>query len=162
MAANVLVTPTRVMREIGRRLVNIMKFGNNANRSYNDEFFANGAKQGYKVNARLPQRYQVSKGQALNISAVSDAIVPIELTDQAHIGLEFSSASLTLEIDDYKKRYIDPAVDALVNQVDYDGLTRMYQAVAMCVGTPGTIPQTTSANQTYLNATVKLANAAVP
>ncbi len=31
--ANTLVTPTRVMKEIGRRLVNTMRFANNVMRS---------------------------------------------------------------------------------------------------------------------------------
>lgn len=165
--ANVLVTPTWVMKEIGRRLVNNLKFANNVNRSYSDEYVVQGAKVGYTVNARLPQRYRVSKGQALNISNVIDAVVPITLTDQAHIGIEFGTASLTMEVNSYKDRYIAPAVDSLVNAVDFDGLQRMYQSVFMSVGAPGTIPGSsgtnpTAANIVYLGAGVKLSNAAVP
>ena len=107
----------------------------------------------------MPQRYLVSKGQALVIQPVTDQIVPITLTDQAHVGIEFSMASLAMEVQDYSKRYIKPAVSALINQIDYDGLQRMYQAVAHTVGTPGVIPIT---NDIYLAAGVKLENAAVP
>lgn len=156
---NTLVTPTRVTREIARRLVNRLRFGSHVNRSYDDQFAKTGAKVGYTVNARLPQRYVVNKGQALVIQPVNDQLVPITLTDQANIGIEFSMASLQMEVDDYGKRYIDPAVDALVNQVDFDGMQRMYQAVANTVGTPGTVPAT---NMVYLDAGVKLANGAVP
>lgn len=156
---NLLVTPARVTREIARMLVNNLKFGANVNRSYDDQFARTGAKVGYTVNARLPQRYLVNKGQALVIQPVNDQVVPITLTDQANIGIEFSMASLAMEIDDYRERYIRPAVEALINQIDYDGLQRMYQAVANTVGTPGTVPAT---NQVYLDAGVKLENAAVP
>lgn len=167
--ANTLVTPTRVMREVGRRLINNLKFGSNVNRSYSSEFSAGGAKQGYTVNARLPQRYVVSKGAALVPQGVQDLIVPITLTDQANVGLTFNSQSLTMEVEDYKKRYIDPAVDALVSQVDFDGLQRMYQAVWNCTwygttintpGAAGTLPG--DCNIVYLNAGVKLSNAGVP
>ena len=155
------------MKEIGRRLVNNLKFANNVQRSYDDQYVVSGAKVGYTVNARLPQRYQVNKGQALQITPVTDSVVPITLTDQANIGIEFSTASLTMEVQNYKERYIAPAVDSLVNAVDYDGLSRMYQSVYWNVGTPGTIPGSSgthpgAANLVYLGAGVKLSNAAAP
>ncbi|MBA3578939.1 MAG: hypothetical protein H0W42_03040 [Gemmatimonadaceae bacterium] len=151
----------RIMRGVGELFLNSMKFANNVNRSYSDEFAKEGGKVGYTVNARLPQRYRVNKGQALVISPVNDNIVPITITDQAHIGLEFSMASLTLEIEDYKKRYIAPAVEALVNQLDFDGLQRMYQEVWNTVGTPGVVPGSTgtlpqAAMAPYLAANTKL------
>lgn len=162
LVANLLVTPTLVMKEIGRRLVNNMKFANNVQRSYDSQYEKGGAKQGYTVNARLPQRYRVNKGQALNPQPVIDSIVPITLTDQANVGLEFSMASLTMEVDNYREKAIAPAVDALVNSVDFDGLSRMYLGTFAFVGTPGTVPATTLANPIYLDAGVKLDNASVP
>ena len=164
MAGNSFVTPVKVMREVGRRLVNNLKFGNNVNRSYNDEFKSEGAKVGYTVNARLPQKYRVNKGQALVTQGVTDQVVPITITDQANVGLEFSMASLKLEIDDYKKRYVDPAVDVLINTYDFDGLSRMYKEVPNFVGTPGTVPNGTAqvVNKVYLDAGVKLTNLSIP
>lgn len=165
--ANTLVTPEWVMKQVGRRLVNNLKFANNVNRSYDGQYVQAGAKVGYTVNARLPQRYTVNKGQALNIQSVTDTIVPITLTDQANVGIEFSTQSLTMEVDDYQKRYVAPAVDALVNVMDYDGLSRMYKKAFYTVGTPGVVPGSTgtlpqAANNVYLGAGVKLSNAAVP
>lgn len=167
MAANTLVTPTWVMKQIGVRLVNNMRFASNVDRSYSDEFKQSGAKVGYTVNARLPQRYRVNKGQALNPQPVQDQIVPITLTDQANIGIEFSMASLTMEVDDYRTRYIDPAVDALINQVDFDGLSRCYKKTYMYAGTPGVVPGSTgtlpgAANLPYMQAGVKLSKGGVP
>lgn len=160
--ANAVVTPSWVMKEIGRRLVNNVKFAGNVQRSYDDQYVKSGAKVGFTVSARLPQRYKVNKGQALNPQPVIDNIVPITLTDQANIGIEFSTASLTMEVDNYKEKCIAPAVDALVNAVDYDGLSRMYSTIAQAVGTPGAPPSGTTANITYLRAGAKLDNAAVP
>ncbi len=154
------------MRSVGELFLNSMKFANNVNRSYSDEFANEGGKIGWTVNARLPQRYRVNKGQALVMQPVNDNIVPITITDQAHIGLEFSMASLKLEIEDYKKRYIAPAVEALVNQLDFDGLQRMYQEVWNYAGTPGVTPGTTGtardAMLPYLAANTKLTAQGVP
>lgn len=167
MAANSLVNPTWVMKQIGLRLVNSMRFSANVDRSYSDEFKQSGAKVGYTVKARLPQRYTVNKGQALNPQPVTDQVVDISLTDQANIGLEFSMASLTMEVDDYRTRYLEPAVDALCNQCDADGLSRMYKKTYMTVGTPAVTPGSTGTlpkdcNMVYLQAGVKLSKGAVP
>lgn len=162
IVTNSLVTPSWVMKEIARRLVNNWKFANNVMRSYDDQFIKSGAKMGFTVNARLPQRYQVNKGTALNPVPVVDSIVPITLTDQANVGIEFTTASLTMEVDNYREKCIAPAVDTLINAVDFDGLSRMYKETAKCVGTPGVVPATTNANPIYLSAGTKLDNAAVP
>ena len=165
--ANQLVTPTWVMKEVTRLLVNNLKFSATVNRDYSSEFVQGGAKVGLTVNARLPQRYQVSKGQAINIQPVTDNIVPISITDQANVGLEFSMESLKMQVDNYRRRYVTPAVEALANTCDFDGISRMYQQTFRTVGTPqvvpgssGTLPQ--AANAVYLAAGTRLDDGAVP
>ncbi len=167
MAANTLITPTWVMKEVGRRLVNTWRFANNVNRSYDDQYKQAGAKMGDTVKARLPQRYKVNSGQAANPQAVDDKTVDIVLTDQKNVSIEFSSMSQTLEVDDYRERYIEPAVDALVNDVDAAGLSRCYLDTFWTVGTPGVIPGTSgtfpqTGNRVYMGAVTKLADGAVP
>ncbi len=158
-AVNTLVTPSWVIKKVTQRLTNALRFTANVNRGYDDQYVVAGAKVGYTVNARLPQRYQTNKGAGLSPVGVSEEVVPITLTDQANIGIEFSSASLKMEVDNYSERYIDPAVEAIANTVDYDGLSRMYKKTFRTVGTPAAVP---SANSTYLDATVKLSEGAVP
>lgn len=159
MVSNTLVTPSWVIKKVTQRLTNALRFTSNVNRGYDDQYTVAGAKIGYTVNARLPQRYQTNKGAGLSPVGVSEDIVPITLTDQANIGIEFSSASLKMEVDNYTERYIDPAVEAIANTVDYDGLSRMYKKTFRTVGTPGTVPAT---NDVYLGARVKLVEGAVP
>jgi len=156
---NEIVTPSWVMKEIGRRLVNNLKFAANVMRSYDGQYVQSGAKQGFTVNARLPQRFKVNKGQALNPQPVVDRVVPITLSDQANVGIEFSTASLTMEVDSYREKCIAPAIDTLANAVDSDGLVRSYKDIYWTVGVPGTNP---ASNSIYLDAGVKLDNASVP
>ncbi len=165
--ANQLVNPTWVMLETMRRLVNNMRFGNNVDRSYDGQYKVAGAKVGDTVKARLPQRYLLTRGAQLQRQNVTDQTVDIKITDQNHVGLDFSSWHLTLNVDQYKPRYLDPATDTIVNGFDYDGMSRMAAETFMTVGTPGVIPGSTgtlpqAATQTYLEATTKLHNAAVP
>lgn len=164
---NTLVTPVKVARRVTERLYNKLKFGHDGvDRQYSSEFANTGAKIGAKTNVRLPQRYQVSKGEAMSATPVTDQIVPIEVTDQANIGLSFSMADLTLNVDDYTQRYVDPAVDALCNQFDLDGMTRMAKETPAYYGTPGVIPGSTgtlpmAANMVYLLAGAKLTDLGV-
>lgn len=164
---NTFVTTDLVMKEVGRTLTNTLKFSANVQRSYDGQYRMGGAKVGWTVNARLPQRYVVNRGAALNPQATTDNVVPISLTDQTNIGIEFGMASLKLEIDDYTNRYVEPAVETLANDCDFAGLSRMYKGTYYTVGTPavvpgssGTLPQ--AANDVYLLAGTKLTEVAVP
>jgi hypothetical protein len=139
--------------------INNLKFANNIDRQYDDDYVQAGAKVGATINLRLPQRFQTTKGQAFQQQSITDAIVPVTLTDQANVGISFSSFSMTVEVDDYTERYIEPAAVQLANTIDFDGLTRISQAVSNSVGSPGTDP---TANTTYLAANTLLSNFAAP
>lgn len=165
--ANKFVTPTWVIREITRTLANSLKFAANVNRDYDGQYVKAGAKVGDTVKARLPQQYRAYKGAALQIQSSADRTVDITLTDQAHVGLSFSMQSLTLQVEDYKKRYLDRAVAALANCVDSDGCSRMYKKTYQYSGYPGTVPGSTGTlpvdcNKVYLTAGAIMTDMAVP
>jgi len=157
--ANTFVTPTWTTKEVARRFLNNLKFANHVTRDYDDQYMQAGAKVGYTVNARLPQRFQVSEGQAMQLQPLQDATVPISLTHQKHIAFGYSTADATMLVQAVRERYVNPAADALANIVDFDGLATAYKEVANAVGTPGTTP---SANLTYLQAVAKLAKMGAP
>jgi hypothetical protein len=156
--ANTLLTIGMVTKETLRVLVNNLTFTKHVNREYSSEFAVTGAKIGSIVNVRKPVRPLVYKGQALQIQDATESQVPVALTDQAQVGMEFSSQNLTLDIDEYSDRFIAPAAAAIANQIDYDGLAT-YNQVANAVGTPGTTP---NALLTYNLAATALDNEAAP
>lgn len=162
--ANTFATPAWVMRKTARRLVNNAVFASNVNRSYDDEYKQKGVKMGDTITARLPQRYELTIGAVMNPTPLTDQTVSLTITDQSNIGFEYGSWAATLYVDDYMERYGNPAVDLLVNNIDYTGLARCYKEVATTVGTPGVVPGSTgtlpqAANQVYLDAHTKLAEA---
>ena len=157
--ANTFVTPTWVLKEVARLLVPNLKFAANVERSYDDRFQQGGAKVGYTIYARLPQRFRVTSGQAFQAQAINDATVPVSITDQLNVGTSFSTAESTMIVEDVRKRYVMPAAEALAADIDSKGLTRMYPYVYQQVGTPGTTPAT---NLLFLQAGVKLTDSNVP
>jgi hypothetical protein len=158
LASNAFLTISMITKEALRILENNLAFTKRVNRQYDDKFAVEGAKIGYVVNARKPVRYIVTTGQALNIQDSTETQVPVTLTTQDHVDFQFSSADLALSVDDFKTRFLQPAVSALANKIDASGLS-LYTQVANQVGTPGTVPNTLLV---YLLAGVALDNNAAP
>jgi hypothetical protein len=156
--ANQLLTISMITREMLRVLVNNLVFADKIDRQYDDQFAKTGAKIGNTLNIRKPARFVRTDGQGLQLQDVTETTVPLVLTTQGQRAFTFTSQDLTLSIDDYSKRFINPAVASLANQVDYDGL-QLYKQVWNLVGSPGTVP---NAVLTYLTAGVYLDNNATP
>jgi hypothetical protein len=159
MATNAFITQSWVVKDVSRIAINKLRFGANVDRAYSSDFKAGGAKVGSQFSLRLPQRFATTKGQAFQQQGISDQVVPMVITDQANIGISWSTFDSTFSIEEVRKRYIRPASAQLANTIDYDGLSRMSPLVYHAVGTPGTTP---TSIQTYLDAVTKLRNVAVP
>jgi hypothetical protein len=156
--ANQLLTISMITREALRVLVNNLVFTNLVERQYDDQFGKAGAKIGNVLNIRKPPRFTRTDGQGLQLQDVTETSVPLVLTTQGQRSFTFSSQDLALNIDDFSKRFVKPAVASLANQVDYDGL-QQYVNVWNSVGVPGTTP---NALLTYLQAQQKLNENAAP
>lgn len=159
MASNTLATPTWTTKEVARYFVNDLVFLNNVNRTYDDQYVVAGAKVGNTVNARLPQRFTVTDGQALQLQALFDQTVPITLTNQKNVAFGYSSQEATTELDAIRQRYAQPAAEALANAAENLAFQAVYRDVYSMVGTLGTTP---SATLTYLQAGTKLTDLGVP
>lgn len=157
--ANTLATPTWVLKETSLGFLNEITFIRNVDRSYDDKYIVDGAKVGYTVSVRLPQRFVATDGQALQLQNLFDQTVPITLTNQKNVAFGWSSAQQTAELDMIRERYVQPAAETLANAADVLAYNQVYRDVYSTVGTPGTTPSTT---QTYINAGVKLSDLATP
>lgn len=149
---NSLLTISMITKESLRILKNELAFTKGVNRQYDSQFANSGAKIGSVINIRKPVRYTVTDGPALNIQDVTDQSVALTLNQQKHVGFQFSSKDMTLSIDEFGARYIKPAIVALANKIDYDGL-QQFKNVANLVGAAGTVPNTALV---YLQAGQKL------
>lgn len=157
--ANTLATPTWVTKDVALNFTNDLTFLANVDRTYDDQYIVNGAKVGNTVLARLPQRFQPTDGQALQIQALYDQTVPITLTNQKNVATSYSSAQATTELDDIRKRYTQPGGEALANAGEVLAFAAVTRDIYNAVGTLGTTP---SATLTYLQAGTKLTDGATP
>ncbi len=157
--ANTFATSSLVTKEIARGFTNEVKFLANVNRTYDDQYKQFGTKVGATVNARMPQRLVASDGQALQLQNLTDQTVPITLTNQKQVAFGWSSAQATTDLEDIRKRYIQPGAETLANAADVLAFNAVYRDIYQAVGTPGTTP---SAALTYLQAGVKLTDQSAP
>lgn len=139
--SHTLLNISMITKESLMELKNQLGFSSGVNRQYDDQFANKGAKIGSTINIRKPVRFEVTSGATLNVQNIADQSVALVLDSQKHVGFQFSSKDLTLNIDEFRNRYIKPAITALANKIDYDGL-QQYKYVWNSVGTPGTAPTT--------------------
>lgn len=156
---NTIATPTWTLKETSRLYVNDLTFLANVNRTYDDAYEVAGAKVGNTVNARLPQRFTATDGQAYQPQAIFDQTVPITLTNQKNVAFGYSSQQGTTELDSIRSRYCQPGAEALANASEVLAFLAVYRDIYSSVGTPGTTP---SATLTYLQAGTKLTDLSTP
>ncbi|MGE5621430.1 MAG: P22 phage major capsid protein family protein [Candidatus Bathyarchaeota archaeon] len=138
--SNTILTPSMITKDALIVIENNLTFTRQVNRDYSDEFAVAGAKIGNTVNVRRPARYVGTTGPALNVEAHNETSMPVTLTTQFHVDVQFSSQDLTLSLDDFTERVSGPAVATIANKIDRDGIVMGYQNTANAVGTAGTIP----------------------
>lgn len=127
--ANTILTPTAVTREALRILHQKLNFVGNINRQYDDSFANSGAKIGDSLKIRLPNEYTVRTGRTIDVQDTTETSVTLQVATQKGVDMSFSSAELTMDLDDFSKRILDPAMSVLAANIENDALS-MYQDVA--------------------------------
>jgi hypothetical protein len=127
--SNTFLTPSMITREALRVLHAKVNFIGSINRQYDSSFAQEGAKIGGTLRIRKPPRYIVSDGANLQVQDYVDEQVPLTISTQKHVGLQFTTADMTLSLDDFSARVIVPAVSVLATVIEADVLTNVYKDV---------------------------------
>jgi hypothetical protein len=138
--ANNLLTISKITNEALMVLENELTFTSEVDRNYDDQFAVVGAKIGATVNVRKPGRFIGTTGPALNVEDFNETSVPVTLSTQFHVDTQFTTQDLALSLDMFSDRVLKPAVAAIANKMDRDGLVMAKNATANIVGTAGTPP----------------------
>jgi hypothetical protein len=125
---NTILTPTAVTREALRILHQKLNFVGNITRQYDDSFAKSGAKIGDSLRIRLPNQYTVRTGANLSAQDTTESSVTLQVATQRGVDMTFSSTELTLSLDDFAKRILEPAMSVLAANIESDALS-MYRDV---------------------------------
>ena len=139
--ANSLLTIDMITRKALEILENNLVLTRNVNRQYDDSFAVEGAKIGSTLRIRLPDRALVTDGAALQVQDDNEQFTTLTVSSQKHIGVNFTSAELTMQLDDFAERVLKPRISQLASSIDAD-VANAYKSIFQSVGTPGTVPAT--------------------
>ena len=135
--ANSFLTPTMITREALRILHQKLNFVGSINKAYDDSFAQAGARIGSSLRIRLPNQYTVRTGATLSAQDTTESSVTLNVSTQKGVDINFTSADLTMQLDDFSQRIIRPAMAVLASAIESDVLTTVVPSVWNAVGTPG-------------------------
>jgi hypothetical protein len=139
--SNTILTIDMITRKSLEILENNLVLTRNVNRQYDDSFAVEGAKIGSTLRIRLPDRALVTDGAALQVQDDNEQFTTLTVASQKHIGVNFTSAELTMQLDDFAERVLKPRISQLASSIDAD-VANAYKSIGNTVGTPGTTPST--------------------
>ena len=138
---NSLLTIDMITRKALEILENNLVITRNVNRQYDDSFAVEGAKIGSTLRIRLPDRALVTDGAALQVQDDNEQFTSLAVTSQKHIGVNFTTAEMTMQLDDFADRVLKPRISQLAASIDAD-VANSFRSIFQSVGTPGTTPAT--------------------
>ena len=128
--ANSTLTPTIITREALRVLHQKCNFLGNVNRQYDDKFANSGAKIGQTLNIRMPSKYSVRTGATLSAQDHVERSTPLAVSSQYGVDVSFTSVELTMNLDDFSERIIDPAMAQLAAKIESVCMQDAYKLVS--------------------------------
>ena len=141
--ANTLLTIDMITRKALEILENNLVLTRNVNRQYDNSYAVEGAKIGTTLRIRLPDRALVTDGAALQVQDDNEQFTTLTVASQKHIAVNFTTAEMTMQLDDFAERVLKPRISQLAASIDAD-VANSFSGVYQSVGTPGTTPSTTS------------------
>jgi hypothetical protein len=139
--SNSILTIDMITRKALEILENSLVLTRTVNRQYDDSFAVEGAKIGSTLRIRLPDRALVTDGAALQVQDDNEQYTTLTVSSQKHIGVNFTTAELTMQLDDFAERVLKPRISQLASSIDAD-VANSFKYIGNSVGTPGTTPAT--------------------
>ncbi len=139
--SNSILTIDMITRKALEILENNLVLTRTVNRQYDDSFAVEGAKIGSTLRIRLPDRALVTDGAALQVQDDNEQYTTLTVSSQKHIGVNFTTAELTMQLDDFAERVLKPRISQLASSIDAD-VANSFKYIGNSVGTPGTTPAT--------------------
>ena len=110
-------------------LHNNLIFCKSIDRQYDDRFAVSGAKIGANLLIREPNQFTVRSGAVMDVQDVTESTQTLTVATQRGVDINYSSAELTLSMDDFADRILEPAMSRLAAEIDSIIITGCAKAV---------------------------------
>ena len=134
--ANAFKNTTLVTRYAVIDFENALQMAGRVDRQAEKEF----RKVGQTIKVRRPVRFETESGATISSSTdIEEGTIDVTLDQRHHVSFTVDSDDMTLEVDDFRERYVRPAMEELAQNVENE-LADSYKRIYNFVGTPGTTP----------------------
>lgn len=124
-----LLTSDVITRESLRVLHQKATFLGSINKQYDNSFAQEGAKIGSTLRIRKPNRYVIRTGRQMTSNDIAEQSVTLTVSSQAGVDLNFTSNELTLSLDDFSQRIINPATSVVASYMESTVLTALSKKI---------------------------------
>lgn len=138
--ANNLLTNDIILKTALMEFTNNLVFAKTARRDYQDKF---NNTTGSTIRIRKPTRYESRTGQNISVQDINEQYTNITVGNMIGVDVEITSTELALQLDDFNREILNPAMVTLANKVDsllYDTTVD----ISNYVGVAGTAPNSFS------------------
>ena len=123
---------------------------------YDDEFAKDGAKIGNTLRIRQPIQYGTGTGATMATTGAADTTqsqTTLTVNSQRHVPMRFTSNEMSMSIDDFAERHLEPAISVLAAKIEADAFS-MIDEVANTVhaGTAVSFAEVLSARKKIVDA----------
>ena len=145
--ASTRITSQMIMRKALPLLHAKLNLIGNSDRQYDNQFGEAGAHVDYgKIGPSLQIRHPIQptyrRGWTQQVSDTVEQSTSLVVSQVGGVDMNFPDADLTLNIDDFTQRYIDPATTTMATNLESDFAIQMYKQIYFWVGTAGVTPTT--------------------
>ena len=137
--ANTLLTIDMITREALRLAHEKATFLGTINRQFDDSFGRADGKIGDTLRIRYPSEYTRRTGS--RVMDVQDSVqvsTSLVVATQDGVDMRFNSRELTLDLENFSKLHLEPAMATLISGIESDVLIGCTKATARWAGTAGT------------------------
>jgi hypothetical protein len=134
---NTILNPQIIAQMAVRILENELVMASRVYRGYEEEFEkrVNGYEIGDTVQIRKPQQFSVRQTPTAALQDIQEGKLTLQISNQKGIDFSFTSAELTLKIEQMADRILRPAMVRLANQIDADVMA-LFTSIPNWVGQP--------------------------
>ena len=134
--SNAFQNPVMYTNECLAIAQNNIVLGKRVNRMNEKEFGKSEFKIGDTLNVRRPAMFeQETASVAFSAQAYTETSIPLVVNTQAHVDTSFTSAEMTLNLQDFSDRVLKPGIIRLAQGCDYAGYVNASNTVGNAVGT---------------------------
>lgn len=130
-------------REILAEFHNAATFLKTINNQYDGRFGVAGKKNDGTILIRNPNEYVVRTGKVRNVNDLAETAQTLTVATQKGVDLpSFSSLEQTMQVDDFRKRFLRPAMLRLAADIEDTIVTGAYKKIFNITGVVNTTPAT--------------------